>query len=101
MCKAAEELFRQDVRHIVCVTSECENWQQKALPAKCGMLKNILEAAQYLAIVKIICKERKQRYLLCGGFGQHHAFIFFVARHNQLFYLLLWTLLHPFNLLHI
>lgn len=101
MCKAAEELFRQDVRHIVCVTSECENWQQKALPAKCGMLKNILEAAQYLAIVKIICKERKKRYLLCGGFGQHHAFIFFVARHNQLFYLLLWPLLHPFNLLHI
>lgn len=54
MCKAAEELFRQDVRHIVCVTSECENWQQKALPAKCGMLKNILEAAQY-------CKNNMQR----------------------------------------
>lgn len=34
MCKAAEELFRQDVRHIVCVNSECENWQKKGAANK-------------------------------------------------------------------
>lgn len=43
MCKAAKELFRQDVRHIVCVTSECENWQKKRCQHSVECRKNILD----------------------------------------------------------
>lgn len=79
-------------------TANAKIGRKKALPTKCGMLKNILEAAQY-------CKNNMQRtketVFALWRLRPTPCFHFFVSRHNQLFYLLLWPLLHPFNLLHI
>lgn len=57
MCKAAEKLFRQDVRHIVCVNSECENWQKK------GAANKVWNAKKYSRGSTIFgyCKNNMQR----------------------------------------